>query len=66
MSQEVSSSARFSRARGTGRWGLAEVCRAGILMILMPREVTRGGGVYICFVPDPKWKFGLNLWRSEC
>ena len=48
MSQEVSSSARFSRVRGTGRWGLAEVCRAGILMILMPRGGDAGGrGIYL-------------------
>jgi hypothetical protein len=43
VSQEVSSGAQLSRARGTGRvtgaahTGHAEVCRGGILMILMPR-----------------------------
>src|ERR1035437_8675760 len=59
-------SARFSRARDTGRWGLAEVCRAGILMILMPPGGDAGGGVYICLVPDPKWKFWLKLWQRNC
>jgi hypothetical protein len=65
VSQEVSSGAQFSKARGTG-WGMPEVCRAEILMILMPGGLTRGVGVYICLVPNPKWKFGLKLWQRNC
>ena len=49
MPQEVSPGAQLSRARGTGRWGHAEVCRAGILMILVPGG-DAGGAVYICFL----------------
>src|ERR1035437_5828344 len=41
--------AQLSRARGTGRWGHAEVRRAGILMILVPGG-DAGGGVYICLL----------------
>ena len=66
MSQKVPSGAQLSRA--PRRWevaraahtGHAEACRAGILMILMPGVDAGAEGVYVCLVPDPKWKFRLK------
>ncbi len=65
VSQEVASGAQFSAPEvpGAPHTGHAEVGGAEKVML---RVDTRGGGVYIPLVPEPKWKFRITQGGNSC